>query len=116
MDFRDNDGNPLIPGGTPEEIFEAWRKGSKWRPCDYSGLTYKKLTGGSGIQWPCTADCPNGTERLYEDGKFFTNNEYCESFAHDLETGLPITKEEYRALNPAGRATLKACDHLPTQE
>lgn len=29
--------------------------------------------------------------------------EYCETFGHDLETGAPITEDQYRALNPAGR-------------
>lgn len=107
MDLRDKDGNPLIPGKTPEEIFEAREKVSEGRPCDYSGLTHKKLIGGSGVQWPCTADRPNGTERLYEGGMLFTDIGYCESFGHDLETGSPIT-EEHRTLKPAGRAILKA--------
>ncbi len=116
MDFRDKDGNPLMPGETPEELFEAWKKLSKGRPCDYSWLTYSKLTGGSGIQWPCNEDHPNGKERLFDDGYFFTDTEYCESFGHDLETGAPYTKNEYLAMNPAGRAILKPSHYIPSQE
>lgn len=116
MDFRDKDGNPLIPGETPEEIFEAWKKLSKGRPCDYSALTYGKLTGGSGLQWPCNDDHPNGKERLFDDGHFFTAAEYCESFGHDLETGAPYTKDQYLAMNPAGRAILKPCHYLASEE
>jgi len=79
-------------------------------------MTYDKLTGGSGIQWPCTEEYPFGKERLFDDGVFFTDTEYCESFGHDLETGAPLSKEEYQRMNPAGRAILKACHYLPELE
>jgi anaerobic selenocysteine-containing dehydrogenase len=92
MGFRDKDGEPLISWTDPSEAFEAWKKLSKGRPCDYSGLTYEKLSGGSGIQWPCNDEFPYGKERLFDDGKFFTDIDYCESFGHDLETGAPYTK------------------------
>lgn len=111
MDFRDKDGSPLIPWETPEEAFNAFKRMTFGRPCDYSGLTYEKLTGGSGLQWPCNDDHPFGKERLFDDGIFFTDIEYCESFGHDLETGVPLSKEEYKQLNPAGRAILKECDY-----
>jgi predicted molibdopterin-dependent oxidoreductase YjgC len=60
MDFRDKDGRPLPPWTTPEEVFEAWKRCSAGRPCDYTALSYEKLRGGSGIQWPCNADHPDG--------------------------------------------------------
>ncbi|KAL2015210.1 hypothetical protein VTK56DRAFT_6062 [Thermocarpiscus australiensis] len=116
MGFKDKDGNDLLPWKTPEEVFEAWKKVSAGRPCDYTGLSYERLTGGSGIQWPCNETNPHGTERLYADGVFYTDIEYCESFGHDLETGAPYTKEEYKALNPAGRAILKSCHYTPPLE
>lgn len=76
-------------------------------------MTYEKLTGGSGIQWPCNKENPEGTERLFTDGVFYTDIEYCESYGHDLlvETGAPLTTYEYEVLNPRGRATLKAADY-----
>ncbi|OJD24436.1 hypothetical protein ACJ73_04203 [Blastomyces percursus] len=92
MDFKNKDGEPLIPYTHPEEVFEAWKRMSFDRPLDCSALSYEKLTGGSGMQWPCTAKCPQGKELLFEDGKIFTDAEYCESFGHDLETGAPYTK------------------------
>jgi predicted molibdopterin-dependent oxidoreductase YjgC len=113
MDFRDKDGSPLTPWTESSQVFEAWKKMSKGRPCDYSEMTYKKLIGGSGIQWPCTEKYPHGRERLFEDGVFFTDVDYCESFGHDLETGAPLTLDQYRAMNPAGRAILKSADYLP---
>ena len=57
---------------TPEECFEAWKECTRGRPCDYTGLSYEKLRGGSGIQWPCNDEAPDGTERLYEDLTFPT--------------------------------------------
>ncbi|KAK5532645.1 hypothetical protein LTR23_009455 [Exophiala sp. CCFEE 6169] len=116
MGFRDKDGEPLISWTDPSEAFEAWKKLSKGRPCDYSGLTYEKLSGGSGIQWPCNDEFPYGKERLFDDGKFFTDIDYCQSFGHDLETGAPYTKNQYRAIAPAGRAILKPCHYLPEME
>ncbi|RYP47391.1 hypothetical protein DL768_006559 [Monosporascus sp. mg162] len=116
MGFRDRDGNDLLPWTTSEEVFEAWKKLSAGRPCDYTGLTYEKLTGGSGIQWPCNEANPQGTERLFTDGHFFTDIDYCESFGHDLETGAPFSKEEYKKFNPAGRAILKCCHYNPPIE
>ncbi|WP_338043352.1 molybdopterin oxidoreductase family protein [Nonomuraea lactucae] len=62
MDFRDRDGKPLITWQDPESAFEAWKACSAGRPCDYTGITYDRLRGGSGIQWPCTPSAPGGTE------------------------------------------------------
>lgn len=116
MDFKDKEGTLLIPWKDSEEVFEAFKTMTKGRPCDYSGMTYKLLTGGSGVQWPCNEKNAHGTERLYVNGQFFTDIEYCESFGHDLETGAPYTKEQYALMNPAGRAILKAADYLEPME
>ena len=116
MDFRDKDGAPLIKWRTPEEAFEAWKACSKGRPCDYSGMSYAKLTGGSGIQWPCNEQFPNGAEHLYTDGRFNTAPEYCETFGHDLDTGAQVKEQQYRARGPQGRAIIKASDYIPPYE
>jgi len=116
MDFRDKDGQPLPPWHDAESAFEAWKRCSAGRPCDYTGLSYAKLRGGSGIQWPCTAEHPEGTERLYVEGRFWSAPEYCESYGKDLVTGAPLEPTEYRALNPAGKAVIKAAEYLPPHE
>ncbi len=116
MDFRDKDGASLIKWTTSEAAFEAWKACSKGRPCDYSGLSYAKLTGGSGIQWPCNDRFPDGATHLYTDGRFNTDADYNESNGHDLDTGAQITPKEYRAMNPAGRAIIKAADYIPPYE
>jgi anaerobic selenocysteine-containing dehydrogenase len=116
MDFRDKDGNPLPPWKDPESAFEAWKKCSAGRPCDYTGLSYEKLRGGSGIQWPCTPEHPDGTERLYANGSFWSSPDYCESYGKDLITGAPVEPTEYRALNPFGKAVIKAAEYVPPHE
>jgi ferredoxin-nitrate reductase len=116
MDFRDKDGQPLIKWDDSESCFEAWKECSRGRPCDYTGITYEKLQGESGVQWPCNEEHPDGTERLYADGNFNTGTDYCETYGRDLLTGAESTEMEHRALAPAGRAFLLAAEYLPTHE
>ena len=116
MDFRDKDGAPLIKWTDAQGAFDAWRECSRGRPCDYSGLTYDKLTGGSGIPWPCNEANPDGSERYYADLHFATDPDYCESYGHDLLTGAAISAQAYRDKKPNGRAFLRAADYVPPTE
>jgi ferredoxin-nitrate reductase len=116
MDFRDRDGESLIKWDRPELAFEAWKECSHGRPCDYSELTYEKLRGRSGIQWPVTRDAPDGTERLYTGGVFNTDTDYTEDYGHDLATGAVFSESEHRDKQPAGRAFLQAADYQPSPE
>ncbi len=116
MDFRDRDGQPLIKWRTPEEAFEGWKACTRGRPCDYTGLSYEKLSKGSGIPWPCNEEHPDGEPRPYKSLVFPTDAKYCETFGHDLTTGGVISAEKYRASNPAGRAILKPAKYLPPTE
>ena len=116
MNFRDKEGAPLIKWKTPEEAFEAWKACSKGRPCDYSGMSYAKLTGGSGIQWPCNEKYPDGTRHIYTDGVFPTALDDCETYGHDLDTGAAVTEQEYKAIDPKGKAFLKGADYIPPHE
>ena len=118
MDFRDKDGNPLLTSTwqTTEDAFNAWRECTRGRLCDYTGLSYAKLTGGSGIQWPCNEQYPDGKPHLYEDGVFSTDIDYCETYGHDLETGAPRSKEDYQFIDPKGKAFLKSIDYEPPHE
>lgn len=116
MDFRDKDGQPLIKWRTPQEVFEGWKACTRGRPCDYTGLSYDKLSKGSGIPWPCNEEHPDGEPRPYKSLVFPTDADYCETFGHDLTTGGMVSPEKYRASNPAGRAILKPAKYLPPTE
>lgn len=66
----------LFPGWTSaRDAFDEWKRVSKGRLCDYSGLSYELIEQHNGVQWPF----PEGTSevkttRLYEDGKFSTED------------------------------------------
>jgi assimilatory nitrate reductase catalytic subunit len=58
---------------SPADAFEEWKRVSKGRLCDYSGMTYASIEQHGGLQWPTRAgDSPGKTRRLYTHGKFAT--------------------------------------------
>lgn len=116
LGLKGKDGTPLVPWSDAEQAFEAWKECTRGRPCDYTGITYELLRGGTGIQWPCNADHPRGTERLYTDGTFWSAPDECESYGRDLVTGAPVEAAEYKALNPSGKAVIKAAPYVPAHE
>ena len=63
----------LFPGWrTPEDAFNEWRRVSRGRLCDYSGISYQLLSK-SAVSWPLPEGAaPAAESRLYEDGVFPT--------------------------------------------
>ncbi|MCU1587847.1 MAG: molybdopterin oxidoreductase [Frankiales bacterium] len=116
LGLEDKDGNPLIHWTDAESAFEAWKGCSAGRPCDYSGLSYEKLRGPSGIQWPVNEANPDGTERLYTTAFDFAAPDKCESFGKDPVTGTPKEQQEYQAENPDGMAMLIGAEFVPPHE
>ena len=107
LGFKDRDGAPLIPFKKSEDAFEEWRKVSKGRPCDYSGMTYELILQMGAVRWPCNEQHPRGCERLYEDRKFFTGIDECESYGADFLTGNKNTRSDYERIDPKGKAFLR---------
>src|SRR3954453_14997116 len=116
MGFTDRDGQPIVKWRTPEEAFDAWTAVTAGRPVDYTGLSYDKLRGPSGVPWPVNRAHPEGTDRLYADGVFPTDTDYCETYGHDLLTGGSVSEQGHRAMAPAGRAFLKGAPYTPAHE
>ncbi|KRF34473.1 molybdopterin oxidoreductase family protein [Nocardioides sp. Soil805] len=116
MGFTNRSGEPLIGWRTAEEVFDAWAAITAGRPVDYTGLSYDKLRGPTGIPWPVNDDHPDGTDRLYTDAVFPTDTDYCETYGHDLITGGTVTEQEHRAMGPSGRAFLKGAPYTPPHE
>ncbi len=114
MGFRDNSGNLIPRWTTPEAVFDAWRECSRGRPCDYSAMSYARLSQTSGIQWPCTDDAIDGTSRLYTDAVFPSDVDECEIYGHDLSTGGTVTRDEYLTRMIAGEARLTAVHYYPS--
>jgi anaerobic selenocysteine-containing dehydrogenase len=90
MGFRDKDGHPFPQWHDAESAFDAWAA--------------------------CSAEHPDGTERVYADGRFWSAPDDCESYGRDLLTGAPLEETEYRALNPQAKAVLKAAEYVPAHE
>lgn len=107
LGFKDRDGAPLIPFAEPRDAFEEWRKVSKGRPCDYSGMTYELILQMGAVRWPCNEQHPRGAERLYEDLKFWTGIDECESYGVDFLSGDKNTRADYARIDPKGKAFLR---------
>lgn len=117
MDLRDRSGDPLIAYSDSEGAFDEWRKISRGTIPDYSGMSYRKLLQRGGIQWPCNAEHPEGTARLYTEPAFPTQWEISESYEKDVETGHEHTLREYRRKRDAkGRAVLVTQEHVDPVE
>ena len=65
---------------------------------------------------------PDGTERLYADGRFHTDPDYCETYGHDLVTGAPLAADRVprhepgRPGLPQGRRRTSRRTRRPTDE
>jgi anaerobic selenocysteine-containing dehydrogenase len=59
------------------------------------------------VRWPVNAQHPQGTQRLYEDLKFWTGIDDCESYGADFLTGNKHTRDEYARIDPKGKAFLR---------
>jgi assimilatory nitrate reductase catalytic subunit len=77
----------LFPGWTePRHAFEEWKRVSRGRLCDYSGMSYELIEEQAGLQWPF----PEGKtdmspSRLYEDGRFEYEDGKARLFAIDWQ-------------------------------
>jgi predicted molibdopterin-dependent oxidoreductase YjgC len=66
----------LYPGWTTaEDAFNEWRRVSRGRLCDYSGISYAMLAKQGAVQWPLAeGETPESSSRLYADGQFQTTD------------------------------------------
>ncbi len=62
-----------FPYPSASEVFDDFARCTKGRFNDYSGVSYARLKEGP-IQWPCPTQEHPGTERLYTDGQFQTED------------------------------------------
>lgn len=116
MQLKNNSGAPLLNWSRPQDAWESFCELTRGTLCDQSAATYGKLRSSDGIQWPCTASAPDGTERLYTDHRFATAAGECEDFGHDVVTGAQNQPGEYRDHDPDGRAVIKSAPYLEPRE
>jgi assimilatory nitrate reductase catalytic subunit len=70
MARRFEQGRRLKFPETTEGAFDEMKQLSKGRMLDYSGMSYAKIEQHRGLQWPCNDANPQGSPRLYTDGRF----------------------------------------------
>ena len=98
MDFTTLAGAPLLDWTGPEDAFEAWKECSRGRPCDYTGISLRPVCAAAAAsRGRATKIIPDGHDRLYGDGVFPTDPDYCESYGHDLLTGATVGAQAFRA-------------------
>ena len=101
MDFRDRDGGPLITWHDAESAFEAWKSVPPDGPATTPASRTTSCAAATASSGPARAE-PDGTERLYTDGQFNTDPDYCETYGQEVTTGRRVTRPEYRREGAAG--------------
>ncbi|MET0342288.1 MAG: nitrate reductase [Polyangiales bacterium] len=112
----------LFPGWTsPKDAFEEWRRISRGRLCDYSGISYELLAETS-VQWPFSLDAPRDPReyvRLYGEGGYRSDDgkarffavkserppeEPCPDYPYMLNTGRTV--EHWHTRTKTGRVPI----------
>jgi assimilatory nitrate reductase catalytic subunit len=63
-----------FPYTNTEQIFNEMRRASHGGTADYTGITWKRIEDEFGVFWPCPSEGHPGTPRLFEGGRFYTDN------------------------------------------
>ena len=101
-------GSLLDKWRTPEDAFKLLRECSKGMPCDITGVTYERLRGSKGIQWPCREgeELESDERRLFEDGKYYTPSGKAKLIFEDVTENPNATNEEFPFNLNTGRGTV----------
>jgi len=95
----------LFPGWeSPRDAFEEWRRVSRGRLCDYSGISYGLLARRGAVQWPLPEGAePPHVSRLYSDKKFPTADGRARLICADWEPFPEQPNREYPLILNTGR-------------
>lgn len=101
-------GSLLDKWRTPEDAFKLLRECSKGMPCDITGVSYERLRGSKGIQWPCREgeELEADERRLFEDGKYYTPSGKAKFIFEDVTENPNTTNEEFPFNLNTGRGTV----------
>ncbi|MDX1981547.1 MAG: nitrate reductase [Bryobacteraceae bacterium] len=88
----------------PEDAFNEWRRVSRGRLCDYSGISYELLADQGAVQWPF----PEGKKdfspsRLYADGNYGAKDGRARLVAVDWEPYPEQPNREFPLVLNTGR-------------
>ncbi len=92
---------------SPESVFQILKQLSRGQPCDISGIEdYHMIDACGGVQWPWTGSgTPAQERRLFEDGRFFHQDEKARFVFEAPRTVPEPVDEEYPFVLLTGRGT-----------
>ena len=100
-----------FPFNNPEEVFEEWKKISKGRICDMTGVSYQRLRKTYGIQLPCPDINHPGTKRLFTDLSFPRADGRAALLSRDYIEPTEVTNSEF----PFNLNSGKSASHFNTR-
>ncbi|MEG0389378.1 MAG: molybdopterin oxidoreductase family protein, partial [Cetobacterium sp.] len=101
-------GSLLEGWETPEKVFNKMMKTTEDSPCDMTGIDYKILDEGYGIQWPFKKGqvLEENERRLFEDNVYYTPNKKVKFIFEDVMENPKPTNQEYPYILDTGRGTV----------
>jgi anaerobic selenocysteine-containing dehydrogenase len=85
-----------------EEVFDEFKRLTKGRPMDITGVTYARLQRGP-VQWPCPGVDHPGTPRLYTDRRFPTADRRARFIAVEHADPVERPSREFPLILTTGR-------------
>ena len=109
---------PLVKWSTPEAVLRGVEASARrGRPCDYTGLTYDKLRGGTGIQWPCNERGARRDRAALHRPAFPTLPGRLRGLRPRHRHGRDVHRSRVHGRSaPTARAILKAAEWTPPHE
>jgi anaerobic selenocysteine-containing dehydrogenase len=92
---------------SPEAVFQLMKEFSRGQPCDITGIEdYRMIDECGGVQWPWNQSTkPNQERRLFENGRFFHEDERAR-FIFEAPRAVPeLADAEYPFTLLTGRGT-----------
>ena len=107
LGLKERGGASLISFTSPRT---RSRNGARCRKAGRAtGMTYELTVKLGAVRWPSNEQHPRGTERLYEDPKFWIGIDGCENLVRisDRQQEYP---QDYGRIDSKGKALLKPVD------
>ncbi|MGL5933491.1 MAG: molybdopterin oxidoreductase family protein [Cetobacterium sp.] len=101
-------GDLLNGWETPELVFNKMKAVTKGTPCDMTGVSYKLLEEGYGVQWPFREGevLVDHERRLYENNEYYTPSKKVKFMFEDITENPVPTNAEFPYVLNTGRGTV----------
>ncbi len=104
IDIADRLGKrDLFDYSNTEEIFNEMRVASHGGSADYTGITWERVEKDMGMFWPAPEIGHPGTPRLFEGGKFFTDDERARFIPVAYRPPAEVVDDDYPIWLTTGR-------------